>query len=521
MLLLYRNITPNTSNGKHYLFTAFSDYKTFLANNLLKSVELNNYRINSNIIKVKIDTVLTISNYTTVTYIINELDNTCYLVNDASVQSGYVVYNCIIDYWGTYIADASLSNICVQRCNRKIANGIYQDINATKNNVVQAFPIPTDEQADPTRPLWLNFSKAMIVFTLTYNVSQTAFGGVSTTGMFAINLKELRDTYVDGASDAQERAVRELENPLDIAVNIVGGIYGVKATSNYGFSVTNDARVTKAYIVPTHLLPFINSGVISVKSKSMYGEYDNLEVDEVNNDTLSKTFTININPNYEYYIGSHLKGLKIIRTTDPVTVTYKCINNNNDLQIIVQQGDNQEDITTEFEVTLTLNDGDVTNLSAIFHVLNTGLKASSAITSGKTAETAKGKFGALGSALGAVEYALSPLQNHFYGKQEGTGDGVANFYKLGYVPNGLGLQYPYAYTTCESINNEEEIARKYGAMFNTYVDSLASIFTFSLLGTGSFSDTYVQANVNVDGVPMIAREQIKQKLLQGLYLINL
>ena len=522
MLLLYRNITPNTSNGKHYLFTAFSNFKTFLANNLLKSVELNNYRINSNIIKVKIDTVLTISNYTTVTYIINELDNTCYLVNDASVQSGYVVYNCIIDYWGTYIADASLSNICVQRCNRKIANGIYQDINATKNNVVQAFPIPTSEQANPQYPLYYKFDNAYIVFTITWNVEQSVFGAVSTTGMFAISLKQLRDIYLQTADTPEKLAIYELENPLDIAINIIGGIYGVSATANYGFSVTNDAQVTKAYIVPIDLMIPLGSNTISIKSKSMYGSFTNgITVNEVSNVQLYKRFNIDINPNYEYYVGTINKGLKLIRTTDTVQVTYKCINNNNDLQIIVQQGDNQEDITSEYQVTLTLNDGDVTNLSGIFHVLNTSLKASTAIFSGKTAETVKGKFGALGSALGAVEYALSPLQNHFYGKQQGTGDGVATFFKNGYVPSGLGLQYPYAYTTCESINNEEEIARKYGAMFNTYVDSLASIFLYSLLGSGSFSDTYIQANVNVDGVPMIAREQIKQKLQEGLYLIKL
>lgn len=58
-------------------------------------------------------------------------------------------------------------------------------------------------------------------------------------------------------------------------------------------------------------------------------------------------------------------------------------------------------------------------------------------------------------------------------------------------------------------------------MFNTYVPSLTSIYSYDLLGTGTFSDTYVQANVNVDGVPTVARNEIKQKLQQGIYLIQL
>ena len=53
-LLLYSGITPNTDN-KHYLYNNISTFKTALQNYLLKSVTLDNYRINSNIITVKID----------------------------------------------------------------------------------------------------------------------------------------------------------------------------------------------------------------------------------------------------------------------------------------------------------------------------------------------------------------------------------------------------------------------------------------------------------------------------------
>lgn len=521
-LLLYTGITPNTSNGKHYLYDSLTTYKNFLSTNLLKSITLDNYRINANIIKVKLDHDITASNYTRVTYALNEFGNTFYIVNDAIIKSGYVIYTCTVDNWGTYISDASLSNICVQRCNRNIGIGVYQDINATKTNVQVPFAIPQEYQVEGHADAW-KFNEMYVVFSLTFNVEQTTFGGISACNMFALNLKELYDKYVDSVKDEEERLVRSLENPLDIALNIVGGIYGVKANSNYGISTTNDAKVTKCYFIPSNLIYMTGvRNVISVKSKSMYGNYDELGVYEISNIQVYRTFTITANPNYNYYVGSYNKGIKLIRTTEnAINVTFKCINKNTDLQVIVMQGDNQEDITTEFETTVTLNDGDITNLSAIFHVLSTGLKAGGAIVGGMTAQTPKGQWGAVGSALGAAAYALEPLQNHFYGKQEGSGDGLSTFWRAGFASAGIGIRTPFVYTECESINDEQEIARKYGAMFNTYVPSLTSIYSYDLLGTGTFSDTYVQANVNVDGVPTVARNEIKQKLQQGIYLIQL
>lgn len=522
-LLLYTGITPNNNNGKHYLYENLATYKNFLSTNLFKTITLDNYRINANVIKVKLDASLTQDNYTRVTYALNELDNTFYIVNDAIIQSGYVIYSCKVDNWGTFISDASLSNICVQRCNRNIGIGIYQDINATKTTEQVAFTIPTQYQVEGY-PLNWKFNEMYVVFALTFNVKETVFGATSASNIFAFNLQTLYDMYVNDGADEEEKARRRFENPLDLALGIVGGIYGVTATASYGFQVTNDAKVIKCYFVPSNLIAMYgDAGIIKVKSQSWYGNYnEGIDVYEVSNVQFTTSYTINVNPNYNYYIGSYNTGIKLIRTTeDTVTITYKCINKFSELQFIVMQGDNQQDITTEFEVTVTSNDGDITNLSAIFHVLNTAFKAGTSIVGGVTSEKPKGKWGAIGNALGAIGYALEPLQNHFLGKQEGTGDGLNTFWRTGYAGSGLGIRTPFAYSQCLSINNEEEIARKYGATFNTYVASLESVFTYDLLGTGTFNDTYVQANVNVDGIPTVARNEIKEKLQHGIYIIKL
>ena len=75
-LLLYSNITPNNAN-KHYLFNDIADYKAELQPYLIKSLALNNYRINANNIKIAIDEAITESNYNQITYAICELNNIC------------------------------------------------------------------------------------------------------------------------------------------------------------------------------------------------------------------------------------------------------------------------------------------------------------------------------------------------------------------------------------------------------------------------------------------------------------
>ena len=194
-LLLYAGITPN-ANNKHYLYNDIAKFKTALQSYLLKSVTLDNFRINSAVIKVKIDETITTTNYKNVTYAINENDNVCYIVKSGILQSGFVIYDCDVDYWGTYIAQASLSHINVLRCNRNIDIGVYDNINTTKNNVQTRFDIPNgdyviDNSTTPSTEYkqYYKFENAYIVFCMTYNIAQTGAGSTSATGMFAFNLK--------------------------------------------------------------------------------------------------------------------------------------------------------------------------------------------------------------------------------------------------------------------------------------------------------------------------------------------
>ena len=515
-LLLYSGITPN-SNNIHYLYDNIATFKTTLQSYLLKTVNIDNYRINAGIIKVKIDETLTTSNYKNVTYAINEKDNMCYIVKSGILQSDFVIYDCDVDYWGTYIAQASFSHINVLRCNRNIDIGIYDDIKATKNNVKTVFDIPAgeyviDNTQTPPREYkqYFKTQNVYIVFCLTYNIEQNIWGGTSATGMYAFRLDTLYNRYIT-QSGADIYA-----NPVQIARAIVSGIYGVSATNGYGVATHNDAKVTKAYLIPKDLIITSSPSVISVTSKSMYGTFDSnhtLAVYDVINYNAHKDFTININPNYNYYVGTVNKGLKVTRDTSGATViTYGSIINNNDIQVIVKQGDNQQYITSEFEIDLTMNDGDVTNLSGIKQALKTGLTVVQGV--------AGGDYFKLGTQLAGE--TISMIGNHYYGRQIGNGDGVSTFIKLGNASIGLGVGYPYGYVTCESTTDEQVNARNKGAFYDCYVSTLANIFTYSFIGTGTNNDaTFVQAKVCIDNIPLQAITEISTRLNKGVYLVKL
>ncbi len=507
-LLLYSNISPNNAN-KHYLFSDIADYKAELQSNLIKSVALNNYRINANIIKVAIDETITENNYNQITYAICELNNICYLVNNAIIQSGYVILQCSIDFWASYIARANISNINVIRCNRNVDIGIYDNIKATINNVQTRFEIPQDEQVSGYPNYW-KFEELSIVWCMTYNVYQAPSGSVSTTGIFAMDLQDVYDKYTTDVPSGN------YEHPIVIAKNWVGGIYGVSATGIGGLVLSADAQVTKAYLIPTKMLAKVYTNIIKINTKSLYGNYDANNPITIVNEVLPlvtyKTFSLNINPNYNYYVGTINKGLKVLRDTSTATeIKYKCIVTNNDIQMIVMQGDNQQDITDEFSIDLTYNQGDVTALGSLKAIGKAIFGGISAIA------TARG-----GKYLNAIGQASNVnVGSDYIGQQRGDGDGVVTFRSVGNSTLGQGIVYPFGYTTCQSTSDEQVNARNKGAYYDCYVSSLASIFTHNLIGTAGATDTYIQADVCVDGVPNDAIDVIKSKLSAGVYLVKL
>ena len=505
MLYLYKKETPNTD--KFYYFTYTSQYKTALNTNLVGSITLDSYRINANTIKVKLSETITEAVADTLTYAIDERTDAnnvvtyfrCYHVNSIMIQSGYVILNCSIDLWASYLYKASISNIIVNKCNRNVGIGLYDPIKCTKTETASYFDGNT-----------INPEKVSIVFTLSYNVKQNVLNSNSTTQLFAIDVKTLKAL----ASDYPNVSA------LDIAISFVSGITGVAATG-WGFNTYNDAQVLSAWLIDNTYLLTNSSNYVSVHSVNEYMASSGVDqnVYAVIPYIFDKTKSITIDPKYNYYVGTRQNGLKLQRTTaTSVDVKYRYIYGQSDLKVLVIQGDNMQDITEAFSVDLTINQGNVTGIKAVAKTMSIFLNTFASMYG-------IGTGNATAAVLGTTNLAKSTFNEAADisgGKYINGGDGYLTFYQIISVGLTATLHNPYCIVTYESVIDEAMNVRHNGAYYNEVVASIATIFTKSLIGVdNNFTDTYVMASLHVDDIPNEAADFIKSKFASGIYLANL
>lgn len=528
MISLYKDFTPNTANAVHYLFENANDYINKIKSNLVVSYDIENYRINRNVLMIKFDNYINAKNYDDITYICDNFDENgyqrFYFVENCYQQSGYAFYNLSIDYWASYIYRARIDNIHVKRCNRNIATGIYRDDFITKTNSNEWLPISGTTSGSNNKRFDIN--KASIVFCMSYNVVSTNTGSIDTTQLFAINLKDLKENYCRFTENGTERNENEkLElsqttNAVDYAIAVVGGIYGVSA---WGLiKDTNDAKVTQAWIVDNTLLLTTDNLVEGIKTRNLYDSrtLSHTLVNALVPSNLSRYFSLNLDKNFNYYVGTQGKGLKIKKLSDSTTqVQYNVIVSQSDLKVIVKQGDNQMDITDAFAVQLTLNAGEITGLRAMISTMQQSYQEVAkfmTLANNKNATT-------LDYAGLLVDYA-GGFQNKFVGALVGSGDGYLNFRNLAsssftsnYDENiNFPIYNPYALTKCQSIENEDEIVARQGITFDCYISDLSYIFNYNLLTVTN--NTFLQCDCNVTNTILDACNLIKTKLASGIFI---
>lgn len=528
MITLYKNFTPNTASAVHYLFEDVNDYINKIKPNAVVSYDIENYRINRNVLMIKFDNHINAKNYDEITYICDNFDENgyqrFYFVDNCYHQSGYAFYNLSIDYWASYIYRARIDNIHVKRCNRNIATGVYRDDFITKTNSNEWLPIAGITSSSNNKLFDVN--KCSIVFCMSYNVVSTNTGSVDTTQLFAINLKDLKDNYCNYTGRGAKRAendkleLSQMTNAADYAIAVVGGIYGVSAWGP--IKDTNDAKVTQAWIVDNTLLLTTDNLVEGIKTTNLYDgrTLSNTLVKAVIPSNLSRYFSLNLDKNYNYYVGTQGKGLKIKKLSDSTTrVQYNVVVSQSDLKVIVKQGDNQMDITDAFAVQLTLNAGEVTGIRAMISTIQQSYQEVSRFMSlGNNKDATTLDYAGL-----LVDYG-SGFQNKFIGTLIGSGDGYLNFrnilsssYTTDYNENiNFPVYNPYALTKCQSIDNEDEIVARQGITFDSYISDLSYIFNYDLLT--QTNNTFLQCDCNVTNTILDACNLIKTKLASGIFI---
>ena len=542
MLHLYKGIMPN-SNNKHYLFTTLAKYMTELSSHLVKSVTLDNYRVNTNTIKVKIDETLTEANASELTYAIDEKTNyfRCYHVNRVLIQSGYVILNCSVDLWASYLLKAQLSNINVLRCNRRIGIGILDDLDGTYGALTRTYcdvwvgsdHYTSDGPTGVANEL-MDRSKVEIVFALKYNIEQNANGATSRIGLYSFNLKWLVQKYYDAQPNDNQKIYKSMINPVELAIDVVSGIYGIVGYNEWGGAGTLNANVIGAWI--TDAVASSSSDDIQIKTKPNWKNFEDetLVPSKVIRSEVIRNMTIANDFNKQFYFGTKHNGLKLIRTTEPtLSLQIRTIPSEDKLTIIACQGDNQQDITDAFSVVVGTTDGDITTERQVLDVIQNSIRAiGGAIALGKGISSGNGFATALGvtSLAGNLADDIGKGRSTHIGNMVKGGDGALAYYRIATGSPSQSasaniatpVANPYCINAYSSINDEDVNVRMFGAKFSEKVVSLATIFNSTLLGTGNVNDfTFIRANALVDGIPTDASDVIKAKLQQGINLINL
>ena len=485
MLKLYKNKTPN-ANGKHYYFSDFNNYLTALGQPFME-FELHNYEINSDTIVVQMNEEDAID----ITYLIDVRTNykRCYSVDFMNYQNGMAIFNCNVDYWASYLADANIHNIRVTRCNRNVGIGVYDAIAVTKDKGIK-------------ERIGESYDNGTIIFTANMvissgNVNEPAVTMVKT---YAVRLMDINIT----------QQITSINTFLKL-VDLVGGTYEIAGTGGIG---TLKATILNAYAGDDKVI------AVGSKSTTQLPTFKSKTRWDTNTISFQPTFeilpheveydrNITINPNNEYYVGTKHYGLKITRTTEPtIKIVYQFLYKNDGLQVLVKQGTDTLDITNAFSFGLSTSDGVMTTQEKI-------AKAIGVVGSFAGGVNAIGK-GEVVSGVLNVTSAINSIVPRSNGGYIGGGDGISEH---SIIDNNTFYHDNWEYLVkYESCDDENAQARLYGATFNQQINSLNELPNYSLLGTGTLTDTYVKCNAFVDNVPTVAQNEILTKLNNGVYL---
>ena len=489
MVYLYANKLPNYVINTHVLFSDFAAYNAWLGAPIMQFDE-DRATINGNIAEIAIPAG---GSWEEITYLSWNNGGTWryYFVRSSVWQSGYAILSLELDYWATYIPFANISNIVVKRCNRAIGRGVYDDIAVTFGGS----PLRLDDTEMTEDQINVVFVVAMATgkSTILSNEAATALG------IYRLNVGDIPtpDPVPAGFSK------------LLYALDRISGITSVSIFDG-GTVIQVDANVLKAYIVPSSMTLSSNNFTPTFNYVGRYTRGDFKPTAEIAEGQVSRHLTIDINPNYKYYVGTRYNGLEITRETGTTGISYRFIYGQDSLKVRIEQGDKMLDITNAFEVGLTSNDGNYTTMQKIAGLL----QSISGVTSGAF-QIASGGVGYVSGALtiGNALLALSKEGNAHYSP---GGDGLSNF-----LPNISSNAPPYYATIYSSTIDEKAHARLYGATFSKQISSIDSVFTFELLGAGDLNDTFLSADCRIDGIPLTARDVIAEAFSNGIYVIKI
>ena len=207
--------------------------------------------------------------------------------------------------------------------------------------------------------------------------------------------------------------------------------------------------------------------------------------------------------------------------TEAQTGVMEFIFSSSDVKVEVYIGEHTQDITDAFTISLTTNNGDATGLTAITSALTT-IGSGAAVAASLAGAVAPGVGVLAGlSGIGSAANAVSQMAQVTHGSFIPGGNGWITWFITNPSNFTKTLKTCYRVIKCQSIHDESAHARLKGAVFNIPYSSLGALDTATLLGTGSLTDTYIEADCNVMNIQSDAAAVIKEKLRNGIYIKDL
>lgn len=389
----------------------------------------------------------------------------CYFVDAVDDVSGYIRLHVRLDNWGTYIWRASMSNMHVSRCNKKLSDrAVFDDISLTHGKQTR---YDLGEE--------VGLIDCCAVFLLSYNVAETLIGNnyVSAMGLFSIRLASVANCWNADIPAAANIPI------IEKAIMLLGGIYQTGASRK--------AHVVKMWILPTPALESNYQYPEDLKSWTPYGEItitqalvrfinagiyeETIDVAQMVNDA-GETFG-DLYPNGQLEIGTGQETMPMTRFYNDFNVTYKYVFSNSAVKVIVSQGLNQKDITEAYEVSITTNNMVDTATEAAAKNAATTAAALLAIAKGYSSG---GTAGAVVAGAGFGMAALGRTRSANPSNATlGSGDGLLALQSALTSDRTTKLKAGYTLVVYSSVDDEIAKAMMKGAKYDLYLNSFVAL----------------------------------------------
>ena len=553
--------TLNCNNQKYYC------YSTSTPQVLIDNFKINNwtftednYRINNNILRVKADPHssgdFSYANGAQVHSVVHKIASQSYyrVYNVVSYicQSNEVIFTLSLDLWHTYIGWAQyIKNVRVSRSTRDLVNGSKHM--GFYNNPQQALKAPAYTNVDYLSLIntgvhipfdsnaKVKLKNLAVIFALKYNTFENSSGSVSRVQLFGFNLEDLIASYV-GIVDSD--ACFAQSDLYQVISDTIAGIYTVNRQTGINTYDDFTASVIGAWIIDAELVNLVDQPsdyqTLFVRSKNSYkfsvgGTWSNqlLAPQIVTPANRERTFTITTakaDATKQILFGAKYNNLRIVKNVGSADVIIKCIVNSSEIKILAIQGENQEDITSAFALTLTTIDGDVNNakesLEKVTGALSIVGSLGTAIVGAVSGNALVAAGGVLATGAQVAKFAQSFMQRRS-GAISNVGDAYITYYnglKISRTYTDLYLNNPYMICKIEDDTTGTNDLAYYGLTYDYTIANLNSLFSATNIETTVDGFDFIQCTdmtFDTINIPPNAQEYIKQKLCEGIRLKQL